>query len=121
MRQASRSIRRCNARTRAGRACERRVLPGALRCRQHADRPPVPPLGHDAHGNPIVAARREEAAGGVYLIIDCPFCGAEHAHGGGESGSPFGSGDGGRVPHCESPQPGQYSYVLREVATGTAR
>lgn len=38
-------------------------------------------------------------------------CGGEHWHGAGEE---FGSGDGGRVPHC-TPAPPCRQYILREV------
>lgn len=48
----------------------------------------------------MVAARRETARGAGLLVIDCPYCGAEHTHGAGQEVASFGAGDGHRVAHC---------------------
>jgi hypothetical protein len=106
----------CNARTAAGTRCRRSARPETLRCHQHEDRPPAPPI--DWTGNvPILAARRTHGREIDMLLVDCPYCGAEHTHGAGPAGSRFGSGDGHRVTHCgsafhDTSRPG---YILREV------
>lgn len=72
---------------------------------------------------PTVVGRRE----GVHVVITCPWCHREHAHGAHEPGGrckhdpmrggpctcPIGSGDGHRVAHCHGDNPG---YIVREAS-----
>ena len=78
------------------------------------------------HQAPIVSARRVHYRGDVfthhdYLVAeDCPYCGSEHTHGGGDPGSPPGVGDGHRTAHCHS-KAARPGYILREVETDDNR
>lgn len=66
---------------------------------------------------PIADAVRVRGRYGDLLeLVACPFCEKRHIHGAGNHGSPAGSFDGGRVPHCSDRRKWDRQYYVRESA-----
>ncbi len=91
------------------------------RCRSYIDRnglrprdefPQVPTFD-------VLAVGKFRSAGswGTHLVFACPVCGIVNRHGRTWGPDEFGSGDGGRVAHCQC---WQHGYILREIQPGGA-
>ncbi len=83
--------------------------------------PPGPVLGH-LGGIPIVPVTvRRYYWGTQFVLAACPYCGAEHLHGGGDPGDDPHDHEGHRLSHCVRRVPGDRGYILRITGGELAR
>lgn len=76
--------------------------------------------GSHLFDKPIAFAVRVRGREGDLLELMCPLCKERHIHGAGEHGSPPGSGDGHRAPHCMDPRKWANGYCLIELLPAEA-